>query len=509
MKNTWQRMATLALALLMVLSCLAFVACSNDTPDPDDDKSNPGNDDPGTTPSNPDDSDKTDENDYLLTIPKKNYGKTFTFLTEDGGRRIELFIADEDEAAGDTMDTAIFYRNNRVAEYLGITFENTTTTGGWNNRSAYINRIYTSFSSGDQDFQMSSVYEAFAADGAIAGYYYDINSIDSIDIEKPWYVQSWFENTIINDRCYMLLSDLSYTMWQNLNAMYFNMQISDRLGITDTLYTLASDGGFTMEVLMDCAQQSSADDGNDVWDENDTYGMYLNRFTCRAMLTYFDIPLTRMNDDGEYELCLYNEETESIYGTLHSYIWDNDCIYKNTTANDGDVETGLSMFMQDRCLFMPARLTDSQTLREMDGKFGILPMPKLDDEQDEYCSHSSDTFSVFIIPGHTNDPEFCGTVFDALSAESKYSVIPTYYDVVLKGRTTKDDESSEMLDIIRDHMSFDFAFAHITALDFMWTSFGNTLMKVESTSYKTAYDTYSSSYEANLQKVMDAYWDVR
>ena len=29
---------------------------------------------------------------------------------------------------------------------------------------------------------MASVYEAFAADGAVAGYYYDVNEIDAIDI---------------------------------------------------------------------------------------------------------------------------------------------------------------------------------------------------------------------------------------------------------------------------------------------------------------------------------------
>ena len=115
---------------------------------------------------------------------------------------------------------------------------------------------------------------------------------------------------------------------------------------------------------------------------------------------------------------------------------------------------------------------------------------------------------VFIIPGHTNDPEFCGTVVDAMSAESKYSVIPTFYDVVLKGRTTKDERDIPMLDTIRDHLSFDFAFAHLTALE-MWTHFGGILLNEANSSYKPHYDKKAETYQANLERILDAYWDAR
>ena len=512
MRNNWIRVSTIVLALLMVLGCFAFVGCGEETPDTPDTPNTPDTpdtpSDPGTTPGTPEDPDAGE--DYLLSIPKQNYGATFTFLTDVAdGRRKEMLIADEDEAAGDLMDTAVFYRNNRVAEYLGVTFENVTADGSWNGKKDYINRIYQSFSTGDQDFQMASVYEAYAADGAINGYYYDINAIDAIDVESPWYIQSWFENTIINDHCYMIAGDLGLNMWRNLQAVYFNKQISDELGITDHLYELAADEEWTFEYLMECAELSSAEDGNQVWDTNDTYGLYVNAFTARAMLTYFDIPLTQLNDAGEYELCQYNERTETIYGKIHSYFWDTDYVYvQNVAGSDGDARTGMNMFMEDRLLFQPGSLQNSQDLREMEGSWGVLPWPKLDDAQDSYHSHSADTFTVFIIPGHANDPEFCGTVIDALSAESKYSVIPTFYDVVLKGRTTKDERDIPMLDTIRDNLSFDFAFAHLTAMN-MWTHFGGFLLNQQYTSFKPQYDKYAETYQANLDLILEAYWDAR
>ena len=507
----WNKILALTLAVLTVLSCFAFVACSDDTAEPPktDDKT-PGTDAPGTDAPGSDTSDDEDRGeDYIMSIPKQNYGETFTILTDTGDvRRKELYIADEYEAAADTMDTAIFYRNNRVAEHLGITIANVTAPCTWQERDEYINRIYASFSTGDQDFQMASCYMAFAANGAIAGYYYDVNAIDAIDLNDPWYVQNWFDNTLINDHCYLILGDLSITMWRNLGALYFNKQISEQLGITDTLYEMAADGEWTLEYLMECAMLNSADDGNDIWDEADTYGFYINRFHARAMVTYFDIPLTAVNQNDEYEICLYNERTEDIYGTLHSYLWDNNCVYK-TLKNDGDTETGKNMFVEDRLLFLPANLQYSQDLRSMEGDFGILPMPKLNTEQENYRSHSSDNMSVFLIPGHINDAEYVGTVVDALNAESKYSVIPTYYDVVLKGRTTKDEQSSAMLDIIRDNLAFDFSFAHLNALDNMWTKFGQCLMEEATSSFKPYYDKNIESWETLLEGIMESYWDVR
>ena len=46
MKSIWTKIATLALAMLMLLSCFAFIACSDDTADGG--KQDDANDKPGT-----------------------------------------------------------------------------------------------------------------------------------------------------------------------------------------------------------------------------------------------------------------------------------------------------------------------------------------------------------------------------------------------------------------------------------------------------------------------------
>ena len=514
MNTTLKRMATLVLAMILALSCFAFVACSDDTPDQPGTPDQPNTDTPdapGTSDGDASD-DATAGTDYIMSIPKQNYGKTFTFLTTEGMREKEVYFESEDDAMGDLVETAIFYRNNRVAEHLGVDFGIITDpNGGWADKGEYINRVVQSYSAGDQDFSMVSVYMAYAAELAVGGYFYDANSIKAIDFESPWYVQSWQENTLINDRIYMVLSDLSYSMWQYINALYFNQQISDELGITETLYSLAADGNLTLEYVMECAALVAADDGNDVWDENDTYGICFNPFNCRAFLTYFDIPVVSAREDGEYELTIYSERTEDVFATMQNYIFNNNFVYMNDklTTNHNDTSVTGAMFKEDRLLFLPAYLQVSQDLRDMDGAFGILPMPKYDEQQESYRSHSNDTFTVFAVPAHTEDAEFVGTVMDALSAENKYSVIPAYYDVVLKGRTTKDEQSVAMLDIIRDNLHFDFALAHLSSLDNMWTHFGGAVANKNNSSYSISYDANADKYQTLLEGIMDAYWDAR
>ena len=100
MKNTWTRLLTLTLALIMALSCLALVGCGEDTPEQPVD---PGTN-PGTTPSTPE---EPAGEDYLMSIPKQSYGKTFTFLSDVGEDQIhELYFENEEDALGNTVDTA-------------------------------------------------------------------------------------------------------------------------------------------------------------------------------------------------------------------------------------------------------------------------------------------------------------------------------------------------------------------------------------------------------------------
>jgi nitroreductase len=53
-------------------------------------------------------------------------------------------------------------------------------------------------------------------------------------------------------------------------------------------------------------------------------------------------------------------------------------------------------------------------------------------------------------------PEFAGALLEAMSSYGYTNVIPEYYEIALKRRTSRDEESSAMLDLIFATRTYDF-----------------------------------------------------
>ena len=98
--------------------------------------------------------------------------------------------------------------------------------------------------------------------------------------------------------------------------------------------------------------------------------------------------------------------------------------------------------------------------RERKGEYGILPYPKLDEEQDDYKNIVDGYHAALAIPKTISDPEFVGIITEALNAESNKIVFPAYYEVALKVKYAHDDESVQMLDKIVNSRVFDFGYVY-------------------------------------------------
>jgi len=83
----------------------------------------------------------------------------------------------------------------------------------------------------------------------------------------------------------------------------------------------------------------------------------------------------------------------------------------------------------------------------MENDFGILPIPKFD-EQQPYHIASTGLPHVMCIPVTTSDLERTGIILEALNAESRLTTLTVYYDTMLVTQVARDEESGEMLDII-------------------------------------------------------------
>jgi hypothetical protein len=92
----------------------------------------------------------------------------------------------------------------------------------------------------------------------------------------------------------------------------------------------------------------------------------------------------------------------------------------------------------------------------METDFGILPLPKYDEEQEQYHDLVSLWAANMIsVPKSLSDQERTGIIIEALSAESMYTLTPAFYDVVLKTKAARDEDSAAMLDLIFEARAFE------------------------------------------------------
>ena len=118
------------------------------------------------------------------------------------------------------------------------------------------------------------------------------------------------------------------------------------------------------------------------------------------------------------------------------------------------------MFTEDRALFWIEIIYGVLQLRDMDTDFGLLPMPKYDDNQKEYTSyiHTGHT-STSCVPVTNPDIDLAGRILTDMAYMSYKTIRPAYYEKTLKGKASRDVESGEMLDIIYSNIRLDLTFA--------------------------------------------------
>jgi hypothetical protein len=177
-----------------------------------------------------------------------------------------------------------------------------------------------------------------------------------------------------------------------------------------------------------------------------------------------------------------------------------------TLPDGSDRDIIVPMFQENRALFFPQTLSFAQDLRAMETDFGILPFPMYDGSQGSYHSVVRNAMSLIGIPTTVSSPEDCGLIMEALAAESYKTVIPAYYEVSLKVKQARDEESGQMLDIIRENLWMNFGYSYNMSTG----NIGNYMRElIESKSanfaslYESTFDRRAATFNKFIEDVLN------
>ena len=278
--------------------------------------------------------------------------------------------------------------------------------------------------------------------------------------------------------------------------MVFNKRLLDAYAL-ESPYAMVDENRWVLDNVYEMVRKVSADlDGDGKMTATDQWGMAAEGFDTYAQFIGCGERIFKNNADGYPELTVYNERAVSVIDKYMSMVADTENYTTAVTVrtyNQGNAFLMATTMMTIRLFF-----------RTMDDDFGMVPVPKYDEYQENYrevvsCGTSG---AMIGVPITTKDPEFAGFVLEALSAESHKVLIPAYYDICFSTKYLRDEESVGMLDLVFANRVFE------PSILYDWGGWYTYFAGLSATSTVDLASTYASKMDqtlAALEKTVAAY----
>ena len=161
--------------------------------------------------------------------------------------------------------------------------------------------------------------------------------------------------------------------------------------------------------------------------------------------------------DGEYYYSYgTEEETLEVMTTILEEIMYQDFFWNSWLTRNEVASEDQPTFKKGMSLFNVGMAKSCNSLRDMENAYGILPIPKYDEDQEQYYSRVNNYHDSLIGVFNTaGEPEKVGAALELMSYYSYYNIYDDFYEVVIQGRGTRDEESRRMLDLIFSTRTYD------------------------------------------------------
>lgn len=405
--------------------------------------------------------DKSFKADYLPDVKYDGYEFRMGVISPDN----TLNAGDYESESGETVNDAIYKRNRLIEERYDIKFKTVDITGGPNGYENSITFFRKSVAANTDDFDISMLISRDAFSAALEGSLLPVKQLKYADITQPWYAKNINDQISINNKLYFAYTAECLSMYAYSLGVYFNKQMASDLGAGD-IYSMVRDGKWTIDKFFELSKGVAKDmNGDDLMDDADRYGILSE---CDMFYPCFwissDVKTVKKNDEGLLIFDGKNEKLLDILGKIYDNICTGDKIYFDPfidklttyTSKGGEDWRRITrlMFENNQGLLFVSTMSSAKDLRTMDTDFGIVPFPKYNEAQDGYLTRVIDGW-IKAVPTTAKDPERTSVILEALAVESKNIVLPAYYDIALKMKESRDEESAEMLDIIFNNLTID------------------------------------------------------
>ena len=502
MKNT-KRILCLTLALLMLLATL--IACGKkNTEDTVESQSSVSTDNLPTT-----ETDQYGQEIYEDPTAGLNFGgKQINFLVRSGSQYLREWY---NENPASNVDQQIHNRNLVVQDSLGVKLNYIVQEEGANNEAFYT-KVTNAGAAGMGEIDVVSGFAAYATNPNAMPYYvnwFDSEKLPHLNLDKKYWNQNYQRDAAAFGKLYVNVGDMNLSLYDRCMVVFFNktkvqQYVKDSAGTPINLYELVQSGQWYYETFYDMIKDVYEDTGSvpEERDNTDFYGVtgIKGSEASDAFLYSLGGMLSTTASDGSHSLVTDTklQKLGDIYEAMTEFWYSTGARMPTDSATNYDVFTGgHALFTVDVVWHYESGLTK---LHGMSDGYGIIPMPKFDENQEGYITGVQDAYNVLSIMhcGPNQDLAMISAVLEKMAFESYNTVRPYYVENILKLRNM-DFDSSNCFNYVIDNIRFDFCDVYCAGIG--WVR--NSLWRAPFAANASFETNWSNYWRKNNKKVQD------
>lgn len=438
------KIMSLVLALLMVTSVL--LACDN----------NDNNDDPSkdsvvaTTDA---------ETKAQSKLPAMNWGGVdYRVLGTDATTKVfENFEVYRAEMPEDVVGVAVWNRNSTLLDKYGL-----NVTGTFYAEPGNVAKV--SLDSGDDLYDLIICkgwqMEPFAKEGQLV----NMANLKYIDFENDCWTDYAIDQMSFGGKLYYATNKFLLADKHRLWAIWYNRELARELNV-GYLEQEVFDNTWTLERVAQIAKTCAGEvDGSEGMTSGDRWGLLLSSPANWVPLAYGSgFRVSQKGVDNYPVMIGATDEMLDIVDRVFEITTDmSTCFmqYLRPTENENSAQTS-EIWLAGRGVLYTHCISFSSNLYMATFEYGVLPMPKYTEEQQDYfCFPDTGNGCLFAVPATVNDIEKAGFGLQAISEESVDTTYREYIDTKCKFQLAYDADMAKCFELIFDSYVYDVGFVN-------------------------------------------------
>ena len=477
-----------------------------------------GGDNAGTTPTVTDAVDntateavETEETLKSLVPDGLDFGGETMRILSSSYFETDAFTMHVDEATGDVVNDAVYNRNLALENKFNVklAYEDNYLNGG----TDIAVTIRKSVTAGSDDYDIIFGCQYNLAPLVLDNIMLNLDGQEYLHLDQPWWYQNHVqEMTIGHDKTYFVTGDITLNVLRNMGCMYVNKQLyAQHYESIEEMYDQVLDGKWTFDSLAQmCTEMYQDLNGNGSFDDDDQYGIGVITANLTDHFTYAaGIRATTRDADNIPVLMMNNEKTVTHTQKLYSLYYENPGV-RVFTADYNSLDILMpNKFNENELLFLPGWFYTAELLRNKEVDYAVIPFPKYDESEPTYLSLAHDISVTACLPTTCTKVEQSTAIMEEIAFLGYRDVLPAYYEVAIKVKYNRDstDKAIQILDIIHDNCTTDFAFIYNYALSGLGL-IERDLMGTKKSDFSSAYAKKEKTFQKKLDELIDVFTSI-